>query len=297
MSRATLRGWLMLAPALVIVGGLFGASLWYSVLQSLGYLPFIGQFQISLDAYRNLMPASGTPASREFLPALGFTLWVSGAATLLAAAGALGVVAVGLGSTRSPQAPRGIVPLLNLTLAFPHLVWAVAIALLLAQSGFIARVLFLLGIITTPADFPVLIRDPYGIGIIISYTTKLIPFLLLMLLATLHAQTDDYAAAAATLGASRWQTLRYVTLPLVLPALTAGMLLGFGFVFGAYEVPALLGVQFPRMLAVLALDFFRNADLRSRAEGMAISVLTGAIVLLVAAVAYALTARRTVGHG
>lgn len=209
MSRATLRGWLMLTPALVIVGGLFGASLWYSVLQSLGYLPFIGQTQLTLEAYRNLLPASGTPASREFLPALGFTLWVSGAATLLAAAGALGVVVVGLGSTRSS---RRIVPLLNLTLAFPHLVWAVAIALLLAQSGFIARVLFLFGIITTPADFPVLIRDPYGIGIIISYTTKLIPFLLLMLLATLHAQTDDYAAAAATLGASRWQTLRYVTL-------------------------------------------------------------------------------------
>ncbi len=287
--RSSLTGWLFLAPALLITGGLFGASVLYGVLQSFGYLPFIGQTDLSLDAYRSLLPGSGSLAGREFLPALGFSLWVSGAATLLAAAGALLLIVPGIGHlTRQPAT----LPLLNLNLAFPHLVWAVMIALLLAQSGLLARVLHAMGIIASPADFPVLIRDPYGLGIIISYTTKLIPFLLLVLLATLQAQVDDYSDVAVTLGASRWQTLRYVTLPLVLPALTSGMLLAFAFVFGAYEVPALLGTQYPRMLAVLALEFFRNADLNSRAEAMAISVLTGAVVVLVAALAYALTARR-----
>jgi putative spermidine/putrescine transport system permease protein len=40
--------------------------------------------------------------------------------------------------------------------------------------------------------------------------------------------------------------LRYVTIPQVLPALLAGALLVFGFIFSSYEVPALLGVGYPR---------------------------------------------------
>ena len=64
------------------------------------------------------------------------------------------------------------------------------------------------------------------------------------------------------------------------------------FVFGAYEVPAVLGVRFPRMLSVLALDFFNDPDLRSRAEAMAISVIMAVVVIIVAVVGRQLTARR-----
>jgi putative spermidine/putrescine transport system permease protein len=62
----------------------------------------------------------------------------------------------------------------------------------------------------------------------------------------------------------------------------AGSLIVFGFVFSAYEVPAILGVRYPRMLPVLALDFFLNPDLNSRAEGMVISFVITLIVMIVA---------------
>jgi putative spermidine/putrescine transport system permease protein len=174
---------------------------------------------------------------------------------------------------------------LHLNLAFPHLVWAIGLSLLLSQSGLLARIATTLGLIDAPAQFPVLIRDSYGIGIILDYVTKEIPFLALIVLAIVRAQTEGYELVAENLGATSWQRLRYVQLPLVLPGLLAGSLLVFAFVFGAYEVPALLGVRFPRMLAVLSLDFFLNPDLRSRAEGMAISVIMALIVLGVAGVA------------
>jgi putative spermidine/putrescine transport system permease protein len=61
-----------------------------------------------------------------------------------------------------------------------------------------------------------------------------------------------------------------------------GAALVFAFVFGSYEVPALLGVRYPRSLAVLAFDYFTNPDLNRRAEGMAISLIIGMIVLAVA---------------
>ena len=279
-SRLIFSPWLALAPALALVAVLVGASLAYGVAQSMGLMAVIGQNTLSLDAYRTLLSGQG-PAGREFWGALGFSLWVSLASTVSAAALAL-LVAVGLASQPSGGAADTLA--LNWNLAVPHLVWAVALLLLLAQSGLLARLAATAGLIQMPADFPVLVRDGYGLGIILHYVSKETPFLALIVLAMLRSQPTGYAQVAANLGATRWQRLRYVTLPFVLPALSAGALLVFAFVFSAYEVPALLGVGYPRLLSVLALRFFSDPDLRARADGMAVSLILTAIVLVVAAV-------------
>lgn len=268
---------LALAPALTLIALLFGASVVYGVAQSLGYLTIIDQQRLSLDAYREVL-AGDSAAAREFWPSLGFSLWVSGASTLLAAALAL-VVAVALSGKRRHTAG---LTLLHLNLAFPHLVWAIALLLLLSQSGVFARIAASVGLIGAPSDFPVLVRDSLGLGIILDYVSKETPFLALVSLAVLRAQPEGYDLVAENLGATWWQRLRFVTFPLVLPGLAAGSLLVFAFVFGAYEVPAVLGVRYPRMLSVLALEFFTNPDLNSRAEGMAISVIMALVVVAVA---------------
>lgn len=285
--RATLRSWLSLTPALLVTGVLFGASVLYGFGQSLGYLPFIGATELSLDAYANLLGPG--PTGREFWSALGFSLWVSGAATLLSAGAAL-LLAVAL-SRPGRRAGGGTLLALNANLAIPHLVWAVALLLLLAQSGLLARGAAALGLIEQPAEFPVLVRDRAGLGIVAHYVSKEIPFLALIVLAVLRTQGEAYDQVAATLGAGPWQRLRRVTLPLVWPGLAAGSLLVFAYVFSAYEVPALLGVRYPRALAVLALDYFLNPDLGRRAEGMAISMLMALTVAGVAGVGRALERR------
>lgn len=287
--RALRRAWIVpltLAPALGLIALLFGTSVVYGGAQSLGYLPFLGQTTLTLDAYRNVL--SGTNVAHEFWIGLAFSLWVCGTATLLAALCALVVVMVW--GDRLRGATTGLV-LLNINLAFPHLVWAIGLSLLLAQSGLLARVAALLGLITMPAQFPVLIRDRFGIGIILDYVSKETPFLVLILLGILRSQPEAYGVVAENLGATRWQRLRYVTLPLVLPGLSAGALLVFAYVFGAYEVPAVLGVRYPQMLSVLALEFFANPDLHSRAEGMAISVIMAVVVLAVGLIGYRLSNR------
>ena len=286
-TRERIKLAVALAPALALVAVLFGASVVYGVAQSLGYLTIIDQTSLNLDAYRAVLLGPGLAAA-EFWPSLGFSLWVSAVSTLLAAAGAL-CLAVLLTNRRKPSAVSVLA--LNLNLAFPHLVWAVGLGLLLSQSGLIARVAASLHLISVPSEFPVVVRDRYGIGIVLHYVTKEIPFLTLILLAILRAQPEGYQLVAENLGANWWQRLRYITLPLVLPGLLPGALLVFGFVFGAYEVPAVLGVRFPRMLAALSLEFFLDPDLRRRAEGMAISVIMALIVLLVAGAGYALQAQ------
>lgn len=271
--RATIA--LSLFPALGLIALLFGSSVVLAVGQSVGYLPFIGQTRLSLDAYRSLV--FGTTYAREFWTALSFSLWVSSAATVIAAVGALLLAAL-LGQRLRRG---GALFALNVNLGFPHLVWAIGLGLLLAQSGIVARVMAALGVIDAPSAFPVLVRDRYGWGIILDYVSKETPFLLLLLLSVLRAQPTAYDVVAANLGATRWQQLRYVTLPLVLPTLTTGAMLVFAFVFGAYEVPAVLGVRYPRMLSVLALEFFVDPDLRSRAAGMALGVIMAGVVIVV----------------
>lgn len=288
MRREALSNWLALAPALLVTGVLFGASVLYGVGQSFGYLPFIGRTELSLGAYANVLGA--TPAGRELWGALGFSLWVSGASTLLAAALALLLAAALTARGRSVGGPELLA--LNANLALPHLVWAVALLLLLAQSGLVARVAAALGLIAAPAEFPVLVRDRAGVGVILHYVTKEIPFLALIVLAVLRTQGHAYADVAATLGAGPWLRLWRVTLPLVGPGLAAGALLAFAYIFSAYEVPALLGVRHPRALAVLALDYFLNPDLNRRAEGMAISVIMSLVVVGVAGTARALERSR-----
>ena len=272
--------WLALAPALILVGVLVGVSLAYGGAQSLGLLPVIGQETLSLEAYRHLFQGVGL-AGREFWGSLAFSLWVSLASTAIAAA--LAVLAAVWLAGRRAEGGFGETFALNWNLAFPHLVWAIALLLLLSQSGLLARWAAWLGWIQTPAEFPVLVRDRYGIGIILHYVSKEVPFLTLVLLAVLRAQPLGYDVVAENLGASPWQRLRYVTVPLIAPALSAGSLLVFAFVFSSYEVPALLGVNYPRLLPVLALRFFNDPDLRSRADGMAISLIITAVVLAIAA--------------
>ena len=71
----------------------------------------------------------------------------------------------------------------------------------------------------------------------------------------------DYDDVAKTLGASRWQRLRWVTLPLVAPALLSSSVIVLAFIFNAFEIPFLLGRPYPAMLSVVAQRRFLDIDL------------------------------------
>jgi putative spermidine/putrescine transport system permease protein len=172
--------------------------------------------------------------------------------------------------------------MLQAPLAVPHLAMAVVLINLIAPSGLIARVAYAFGLIDEPADFPAVIGDPYGLGIIIAYVLKETPFIALMALAVLVKLGDDYEQVARTLGASGWQRLRYVVLPLVSPAVISSSLMVFAFVFGAFEVPFILGRPYPAMLAVVAQRRFTSLDLGERPGALAVAVvITFVSILLV----------------
>jgi putative spermidine/putrescine transport system permease protein len=281
-SKFIYSPYLSLAPALTVILVLLGASLFHAITESVGYIRTIGQTQISFTAYQNTL-AQGS----EFWTALFFSLWISMISTVASSALAL-AMAIWL----SERHGNMDILALNWNLAFPHLVWSVALLLFLSQSGLFARWSATLGFIETTDQFPVLVRDRFGFGIILSYIGKEIPFLTIIILSVLRSQAIGYDVVAENLGASHWQRLRYITIPQVLPALLAGDLLVFGYIFSSYEVPALLGIGYPRTLPVLALRFFLDPDLRARSEGMVISLIITLLVTLVAVISLRIGERR-----
>ena len=275
LSRPPLSGPWGLAPAALVLGLLVATGLGYAVAQSLGALPLTGEPEVGLGAYRTLRADDGG----DLWASAGFTLWVTAASTLVAAAMALAAVAW---LDRPRPRRRGLATgLLHLNLAIPHVVWAFAVLLVLSQSGVAARAGAAVGLLDAPSDFPVLVRDRYGIGIVLHYATKEAPFLALVGVAITRAQPRELAVIAQTLGATGLRRLRLVTLPVVGPGLAVASALVFAFVFGAYEAPVVLGASSPRLLSVLSRDLFSASDLTRRPEAMALGVLMAVFVIAV----------------
>lgn len=271
--NAVARRALLLTPALVVVGVFFVGGLTQAVLQSLGYQPLVGTSTWSLDAYRAI---ADDPAVRA---SIAITLRVSLVAT--ATATVLGVL-IALGVRRLPRGRAWTTRLLQGSLAIPHLVGALCIALLLSPSGSLSRLSAAAGLVDAPGDFPAVTQDAFGWGIVAEYVFKETPFMAVIALAALSTRVDRLEDVSRTLGAGPLQRLRHVTLPLLAAPVAAASVLVLAFTMGSYEVPLVLGRPFPAPLSVVAFQAFSDTDLQARPQAMAIAVLIAALTTIVA---------------
>jgi putative spermidine/putrescine transport system permease protein len=270
----------LLAPALGTVALLFGGGLVLGLFQSLGHLPAAGMSGLSLAHFRRVFADPG------FFESLALTLAIalasSAAAMALATAAALALNA-GAGRSRTLQF------IFQVPLTVPHLVVAVAALFLLAPSGLLSRLALNLGLIDAPESFPLLVNDPWMIGVMAAYVWKEVPFIALMVLAALRGGGSELIEAARTLRAGRWQCFRHVTLPLIFPSLGAAGLIVFAYTFGAFEIPYLLGRTHPMMLPVRAYRSYSDVDLLERPEGIATGLVIAAAVAATVVLAQRLT--------
>ncbi|MCA1690352.1 MAG: ABC transporter permease subunit [Actinobacteria bacterium] len=267
--RAARSNRLALAPALVVLAALFGGALLGALRASITTLDATGIGATNLDAWRALL------ADPVFLDSAWFTVRLAIAATVAAGAGALAGALV--------LRRRGTVvrALASLPLPVPHLLVAVVAVLWLAPGGLTDRVLGGL-----PFD---LVRDQQGVGIVLVYVYKEVPFLVLLLLAAMGSSLAEREEAAAVLGASPLQRLRWVIWPTVRGPLVAGGIVVGAFVLGAFEVPLAVGPNYPPTLAEYALQATQNDVLAGESRAAAALLFTAvlAIALAVPAVRFA----------
>lgn len=270
-SAGTLQIWLLLTPALAVIGLLFVGGVVVGLGQSVDYMPLLGLRTPTLDHYLAILRTG------DFYLSLGLTFYLATVSTLLATVLA---VAVALLLRRRFMGSRLVTWIFQLPLPVPHLVAAAGFVLLLTQSGLFARVGYQLGLIDQPNQFPVLVFDRWQIATILVYLWKEIPFIGLVVLAVLKGIGAEYEEVAQTLGANRWQRFRYVLLPLIMPGVTVTAVIVFAFVFGSFEIPLLLGQRYPNVLPVTAYRAYIDPDLARRPEAMAMGMIIAGIVVL-----------------
>ena len=114
--------------------------------------------------------------------------------------------------------------LVDLPFALPTAVSGIALTAIFAKTGWLGRFFEPLGIETA--------YSPIGVAIALTFIG--LPFVVRTLQPALEELDAENEEAAASLGASRWQTFRRVIVPTILPALLTGFALAFARALGEY---------------------------------------------------------------
>ena len=152
----------------------------------------------------------------------------------------------------------------------PHFVAAYLVYIIFSQTGIVSSILYYLNDIGLP--FP-LVNDTAYIGVILTYIWKEVPFVVLMLLPIYQQIDKRYEDVVRTLGGKGWQVWKTVELPWIGPVLLEAGLIIFAFVIAAYEVPALLGVTYPKMFSVLVYEWFYEGNWENRPLAQALMIV------------------------
>lgn len=172
-----------------------------------------------------------------------------------------------------PRLRRGwLARALFLPLAVPPVVAALMGFVLLSDSGLLSRVSHAIGWTHMPAQFPSLVFDPAGRGIVLTHLAMTTPlFLLLFDRLSDHLRLPLLMSQATALGATRRQAWLRVGLPLLLHQARAVIGVYGLALLGAYELPLLLGASHPSMLSVTIQRAVAGYDLAQQPFGYAMT--------------------------
>jgi len=164
--------------------------------------------------------------------------------------------------------------LVDMPFALPTAVAGITLTALYAPSGWIGGSLAPLGIKVAFTQ----------LGVFIALTFIGLPFIVRTVQPVLEDFDPELEEAAASLGASRWQTFRRVILPMLFPALLTGFSLAFARALGEYGSVIFIAGNMPMkteitpLLIVTKLEQFDYAG----ATALAVVMLIGSFAILLA---------------
>ncbi len=162
--------------------------------------------------------------------------------------------------------------IVDIPFALPTAVAGIALTNLYAENGWLGSLLAPLGIKVA--------FTPLGIFVALVFIG--LPFVVRTVQPVLEDLEAELEEVSATLGASRWTTIRRVIFPVIFPALLTGFALAFARAVGEYGSVIFIAGNLPNvseiapLLIVIRLEEFRYAD----ATAIASVMLMASFVLL-----------------
>ena len=160
--------------------------------------------------------------------------------------------------------------LVDLPFALPTAVTGIALAALYSKNGWIGQYLEPLGI--------KIAFTPWGVLVALIFIG--LPFVVRTVQPILEEIEIELEEAAASLGASRWQTFRRVVLPILLPALLTGFALAFARAVGEYGSVIFIAGNIPMVSEITPLIIITKLEQYDYAGATAIASVMLLISLL-----------------
>lgn len=266
-----LKPYILIFPLLFIFISIFLFGILNALAQSFGYFPQLNLNSFTLKYYAEIFK------SPSFISSLIYSLKISFISSFLSVL--IGVLmAYCLWRNKSGSKIQNLI--YKLPVVVPHTVSALLIFNLLSQTGVLSRFLYSLNIISSYQDFPILIFDSNGYGVILAYLWKGLPYAAMVTLSVFSKIPDNLGFVAKNLGATNFKTFVHIILPLILPSIASSFIILFSFSFGAFEIPYLLGASTPKALPVQAFIEFSNPDLLNRPYAMVINMILSVFSIL-----------------
>lgn len=158
---------------------------------------------------------------------------------------------------------RLIDAMVDLPFALPTAVSGIALTAIYSENGWIGQYLYPLGI--QSAFSP--------LGIVIALTFIGLPFVVRTLQPAIQDLDRENEEAAASLGASRLQTLRHVIFPAVLPSLLTGFALSFARALGEYGSVVFISGNMPLKTEITSLLIVTKLEQYDTAGATAIAMV------------------------
>lgn len=276
--------YVLLLPQIILTV-LFVVGLANGLIQSLGIVPAFGLTEPTLQYYQEILTRP------DMAESILFSLKIAFVSSLSATIG--GILICGICVVGNYTGSR-IQRMIQLPVIVPHVVVALFMINIFSQNGLLARLAYTLGLITDQQEFPVIIYNTEGIGIILAYIWKELPFIVYFVIALMANINGRLGEAAVNLGARKWQAFFRITLPLCKNTIISGFLIIFVFALGAYELPLLLGSTKPKALPILAYQQYIHPDLRNRPYAMALNGIV-LLISLICALIYYMLMKKNIG--
>jgi spermidine/putrescine transport system permease protein len=241
-ARERRQPWILLSPALTAITLLLFIPLLFIVVYSFWLRTAVGGVEVAFST-RNWQQALTDPFYRYILFS---TLRIAIITTLFCAV-------LGYPAAYFIARARGNRTILLLLLMLPfwisYIIRTMSWINILGVSGAVNTSLLSLGIITEPVQM--LYNEA---TVILGLVHFLLPFMVLNVYVSVEGIDRSLEDAACSLGATRLEAFREVTLPLSLPGLAAGGLLCFVLAAGTYITPLILGGPTDAMFANLVFE-------------------------------------------
>lgn len=214
---------------------------------------------------------------REILYSFAYSFYIAAASILISLA-----LAMTLYLLLEHNLEKGLLSyLIYLPLAIPAMAAAFLVDEMLGSSGFFSRLAFQTGLIHNIHRFPDLVNDPLGVGIITAHVLMAAPFFTLIFYnISQNQRLPELSRVAQTLGSGRFSITRRIRIPILLNKAFPAIVLYFIFALGSFEIPLLLGQDYPSMISVLDIRLLRKFNLNTIPEAYIIAVIYIVIVLI-----------------